>query len=77
MLCFMRKKGKEDSLREVSTLDPSGEGNGERSKTIIFVSENVGRCARAYAVLRPKTPEPTIRTVFGAIFESEDEGTMQ
>lgn len=46
-------------------LDPSIEGKGERSKTVIFVLLYEGREVRAYAVERPKTPEPIMRIDFG------------
>lgn len=36
-------------------------GSGERSTTVIVVEEKSGRVARATAVLRPKTPAPTMR----------------
>ena len=42
-------------------LDPSGEGKGERSRTVILVLEYSGRWVSAYAVARPKTPDPMMR----------------
>lgn len=46
-------------------LEPSGEGKGLRSRTVMVVFLKEGRVVSASAVERPKTPEPTIRTDFG------------
>ena len=54
-------------LRELSMLDPSGEGKGDLSKTVILVLEYSGLWVSAYAVARPKTPDPTIRIEEGAV----------
>ena len=52
-------------IRDVSIEDPSGEGKGERSRSVMVVRECEGRRVRAWAVERPKTPEPTIRIEVG------------
>ncbi len=56
-------------------LEPSGEGKGERSRTVILVEEKGGRVARERAVERPKTPEPIMRIDEGveAILRIEDQ----
>lgn len=54
------------------TLEPSGEGNGCRSTTVIEVSLNWGFLHRAQAVESPKTPLPTIRMDEGASIGAED-----
>lgn len=48
-------------MREVSIEEPSGEGKGERSMSVIFVFLKEGRRERERAVERPKTPWPTMR----------------
>jgi hypothetical protein len=53
-------------MRETSILEPSGEGKGERSRTVIFEAEKDARRVRESAVLRPKTPEPIMRIDPGA-----------
>jgi len=45
--------------------EPSGEGKGERSRTVMRVFANEGRRERAYAVERPKTPWPRMRMDLG------------
>lgn len=41
--------------------DPSGEGKGLRSRSVMRVFLKEARVLSARAVERPKTPEPTIR----------------
>jgi len=54
-------------MRLVSTLAASDAGNvsgfdgSQRSTTVMVHCEKISRRARANAVLRPKTPEPTMR----------------
>ena len=48
-------------MREVSIEEPSGEGNGERSRSVIVEEVKKGRREREWAVERPKTPEPIMR----------------
>lgn len=55
-------------MREESIEAASGAGNADRSTIVIFVFSYPERWERAYAVLRPKTPEPMIKIedgVFG------------
>ena len=61
-------------ILDVSIDEPSGAGNGLRSTTVIFVFENSSRFARAHAVERPKTPEPTIKMESGGLKGDEEEG---
>jgi hypothetical protein len=61
-------------MRDVSIEEPSGEGKGERSRTVMEHDAKEGRDARARAVERPKTPEPTIRTDFGVSIMSRKTG---
>jgi hypothetical protein len=48
-------------MREVSMLEPSEEGKGERSRTAMAVWAYWGRRVRDRALDKPKTPDPTIR----------------
>ena len=41
--------------------EPSGEGKGLRSRTVIVLFLKEGRVVRARAVERPKAPEPRMR----------------
>ena len=45
----------------------SGAGKSRRSRRVIEVVLNASRWARAWAVLRPKTPEPTIKIEEGMV----------
>jgi len=45
--------------------EPSGEGKGLRSKSVMRVLVKEGRAVRARAVERPKTPEPRTRIEVG------------
>ncbi len=59
-------------MREVSIEEPSDEGKGERSRTVMRVLLKEGRVASAWAVESPKTPEPIIKMEDGG----EDEGAI-
>ena len=54
-------------IRDVSMEEPSGEGKGERSRRVIWVCVKAGRWVRAWAVERPKTPEPRMRIEEGGL----------
>jgi hypothetical protein len=56
-------------MRLLSILAPSGAGNALRSTRVIVVLANFGSCERLYAVLKPKTPEPRIKTDLGTSCE--------
>jgi hypothetical protein len=47
-------------MRDVSMLEPSGEGNSDRSRTVIVVWAYLERLANDKAVDNPNTPDPRI-----------------
>ncbi len=47
--------------------EPSGDGNGERSRRVMRVLAKEGRSEREWAVESPKTPCPRIRIDLGVI----------
>ena len=59
-------------IREVSMLDPSGEGKGDRSRTVMAVSEYWGLRERDRAVDKPKTPDPIIKIVEGVVKDIDE-----
>ncbi len=54
-------------MREVSIEEPSGEGNGDRSRRVMRVCLKSGRWVRERAVERPKTPWPRMRIEDGGV----------
>ena len=75
-MCFSKCCGG-SLLRELSILEPSGEGNEERSKTVILVLVYCGLWVSAYAADSPKTPDPTIKTEEGTEPGMVDETTYE